>query len=378
LDAINYRLHILEGLMAIYLNLDEVIKIIRKEDEPKPVLMKRFKLSEEQADAILDTKLRHLAKLEEMQIRKEQKNLITERDDIEKTLASAARLKKLIRDEVTELAEKYGDKRRSPIVVRKEAQAMKQTEILPTEAITVVLSSKGWVRAAKGHEVDPSTLSYKAGDELLSAAPGRSNQSVVFMDSTGRTYSLAAHTLPSARGQGEPLTGKLNPPPGAEFIGMMLDEPEQLFLLASDAGYGFIVKLDELFAKNRAGKAALSVPKGSKALAPRRLTDVENEYVAVVSNIGNLLIFPLKELPQLAKGKGNKMMSIPGPKVASREEFVVDMAVLKDKQSLLIVGAGKPFKLKPSDWKQFLAERARRGNKLPRGCRDVAKLGVED
>lgn len=378
LDAINYRLHILEGLMAVYLNLDEVIKIIRKEDEPKPVLMKRFKLSEEQADAILDTKLRHLAKLEEMAIRKEQKNLITEREDIEKTLASAARLKKLIRDEVVELAEKYGDNRRSPIVVRKEAQAMKETEILPTEQITVVLSSKGWVRAAKGHDVDATTLGYKAGDDFHSAALGRSNQTAVFLDSTGRAYSLAAHTLPSARGQGEPLTGRLNPPPGAEFIGTMFGDPEQLYVLGSDAGYGFIVKLEELFGKNRAGKTALSVPKGSKALAPKQLTDIENDYIAVVSNIGNLLIFPLKELPQLNKGKGNKMMSIPSAKVVSREEFVIDMAVLNKSQSLLIVGSGKPFKLKPADWKQFLAERARRGNKLPRGCRDVVKLSVEN
>lgn len=378
LDSINHRLHILEGLIIVYLNLDEIIRIIRKEDEPKPVLMKRFKLSEEQADAILDTKLRHLAKLEEMQIRREQDALSKERDEIEKTLASSARMKKLIRQELTVSAEKYGDKRKSPIVERKEAQAMKETEILPTEPLTIVLSSKGWIRAAKGHEIDPTSLSYKAGDEFLSAAIGRSNQPAVFMDSTGRAYSLPAHTLPSARGQGEPLTGKLNPPPGAEFIGTLFGEPEQLYVLASDAGYGFIVKLSDLYGKNRAGKAALSLPKGSRALTPKLVTDIENEFVAIVSNIGHLLIFPLKELPALAKGKGNKMISIPGSKVVSREEFVKDMAIVNNNQNLLIVGDGKPFTLKPSDWKNFIGTRAHRGHKLPRGCRSVGKLKVEN
>lgn len=377
LDAINYRLHILEGLLIVYLNLDEVIRIIRKEDEPKPVLMKRFKLSDEQADAILDTKLRHLAKLEEMQIRKENDALKKERDEIEKTLSTSARMKKLIRQELLADAEKYGDKRQSPIVARKEAQAMKETEILPTEPITVVLSDRGWVRAAKGHEIDPVTLSYKAGDQFRSAAIGRSNQTAVFLDSTGRSYSQAAHTLPSARGQGEPLTGKLNPPPGAEFVGVMLGEPEQLYVLASDAGYGFIVKLGELHAKNRAGKAALSTPNGSKSLIPKLVTDPENEFIAVVTNIGNLLVFPLKELPQLAKGKGNKMISIPSSKVASREEYVLDMAVLNENQNLVITSDGKPFVIKSSDWKHYVGERARRGNKLPRGCRTVAKLRVE-
>lgn len=377
LDAINHRLHILDALLIVYLNLDEVIRIIRKEDEPKPVLMKKFKITEEQADAILDTKLRHLAKLEEMQIRKEQKALTEEKDDIEKTLGSSAKLKKLIRTELLELAEKNGDKRKSPLVAREAAQAMKETEIMPTEAITLVLSEKGWIRAAKGHDIDASSLSYKAGDQLRSTSIGRSNQNAAFLDTTGRAYSLPAHTLPSARGQGEPLTGRLNPPPGAEFIGAMLGDPENLYVLASDAGYGFVTKLEELFGKNRAGKTMLSVPEGSKALAPRLVTNVENEYVAVVSNIGNLLVFSLKELPQLAKGKGNKMLSIPSAKVATREEFVMDMAVLNDTQNLVIVGDGKPFTLKPVDWKNFVGERARRGNKLPRGCRSVKGLKVE-
>lgn len=377
LDAILYRLHILAGLLIVYLNLDEVIKIIRKEDEPKPVLMKRFKLSSEQADAILDTKLRHLAKLEEMQIKRENDRLAKERDEIEKTLSKTALMKKLIRAELILDAEKFGDKRQSPIVARAEAQAMKETEILPTEPITIVLSERGWIRAAKGHEIDPTALSYKAGDQFRTAAMGRSNQLAVFLDTTGRSYSLPAHTLPSARGQGEPLTGKLTPPPGAEFIGAILGDPEQLYVLASDAGYGFIVKLEELYAKNRAGKAMLSTPKGSKALRPRQITDVNSGYIAVVSNIGNLLVFPLSELPQLAKGKGNKMMSIPSGKVASREEFALDIAILTSNQSLQVIGDGRTLTLKPADWKHYVGERARRGNKLPRGARGVSRLEVE-
>lgn len=377
LDSINVRLHILEGLIIVYLNLDEIIKIIRKEDEPKPVLIKRFKLTEEQTDAILDTRLRHLAKLEEMQIRREQQNLSSERDDIQKTLGSTARLKKLITQELAVNAEKFGGKRQAPIVERAEAVAMKETEILPSEPVTVVLSSKGWVRAAKGHDIDPASLSYKAGDEFLSAAIGRSNQPALFLDSTGRAYSLPAHTLPSARGQGEPLTGKLNPPPGAEFVSVLLGEPEQLYVAASDAGYGFIVKLEDLFGKNRAGKTLLSVPANSKALMPKAVNDIASEYLAVVSNLGNLLIFSLTELPALSKGKGNKLMAIPAGKASAREEFVRDIAVINKNQNLLIIGEGKPFTLKPNDWKNFIGARAHRGNKLPRGCRNVKKLKAE-
>lgn len=378
LDAINYRLHILEGLMIVYLNLDEVIRIIRKEDEPKPVLMKKFKLSDEQADAILDTRLRHLAKLEEMAIRKEKDNLSKEREEIEKTLSSKAQMKKLIRQELLLIAEKYGDKRNSPIVAREQAQAMKETEILPTEPITVVISNKGWVRAAKGHDVDPLSLSYKAGDEFKAACLGRSNQSAIFIDTTGRTYSLPAHTLPSARGQGEPLTGKLTPPVGAEFVSVIMGDGEDLCLLASDAGYGFITKLSELHAKNRNGKSMLSVPKGAKALSPRLIKELEHQYLAAVTNTGHLLIFPLTELPQLNKGKGNKIISIPSAKVASREEYVIDTAILSVDQNLLIVGDGKPFTMKPKDWNNFVATRALRGLKLPRGARQMKGLQVMD
>lgn len=376
LQVITDRLHILTGLIIVYLNLDEIIRIIRKEDEPKPVLMKRFKLSEIQVDAILDTKLRHLARLEEMEIRREQDALNKEQEEIEKLLGSKARLKKLIRQELLTIAEKYGDARKSPIVVRKVAQAMKETEILPTEPITVVLSNRGWVRAAKGHGIDGESLSYKAGDSLQATAEGRSNQPAVFLDTTGRAYSLPAHSLPSARGQGEPLSGRLNPPAGALFIGVMLGEAEQVYVLASDAGYGFVVKLGELYGKNRAGKRAISVPKDAHALPPRLVNDIETEYLAVVSNVGHLLIFPLKELPQLSKGKGNKLISMKNNKVI-REEYVLDIAVLNANQNLLIVSEGKPFTMKPKDWEYYKGERARRGNLLPRGCRKLKALRVE-
>lgn len=378
LDIVNHRLHILEGLLIAYLNLDEVIAIIRKEDKPKPVLMKRFKLSDEQAEAILETKLRHLARLEEMQIKKEQKELSEEKDDIEKTLASSARLKKLIRKELEVDCESFGDERRSPIVERKEAQAISETEILPTEPLTVVLSSMGWIRAAKGHEIDPTSLSYKAGDSFLSAAMGRSNQPAVFLDSTGRTYSIPAHTLPSARGQGEPLTGKLNPTANATFVATLFGEPQLQFLLASDAGYGFIAKLEDLYAKNRAGKATLSLPKGSKPLQPRLINNKETDLVATVTNTGHMLICPMIELPDLAKGKGNKILQIPGGRVASREEYLVDIAVLKDTQLLVIKSGNKELKLKPNDWKHYFGERGRRGHKLPRAFQKVDKLAVMD
>jgi topoisomerase-4 subunit A len=376
LDIVTHRLHILAGLLIAYLNLDEVIAIIRKEEKPKPVLMKRFNLSEEQAEAILEIKLRHLARLEEMQIKKEQDELAKEKDDIEKTLASSARLKKLIRKELQEDLDKYGDKRRSPIVSRKEAQAMSETEILPTEPVTVVLSTKGWVRSAKGHEVDPKSLSYKAGDDFLAAALGRSNQPTIFFDSTGRAYSLPTHTLPSARGQGEPLTGRLNPPPGAEFTGVILGDTEQQYVLASDAGYGFIAKLEEMYGKNRGGKIMLSVPKGSKALTPRLVSNLDNAFVAAVSNTGHLLIFLLKELPLLPKGKCNKIMTIPSAKVVSREEFIVDVAILQPNQVLGLNSGNKQLKLKASDWKHYIGERGRRGNKLPRGYQKVESLTV--
>jgi len=377
LDQVQHRLHILEGLLIAYLNLDEVIKIIRTEDKPKPALIKRFKLSEEQAESILEIKLRHLARLEEMQIKGEQSDLLKEQEELSQILNSAARLKKLIRKELEADAEKYGDKRRSPIVVRQEAVAISETEILPTEPVTVVLSSMGWIRAAKSHDIDPTTLSYKAGDTFLCSALGRSNQPSIFLDSTGRVYSLPSHTLPSARSQGEPLTGKLNPPPGAQFVGLILGEPEQQYVLASDAGYGFIVKVEDLYGKNRAGKTMLSVPKGAKALTPRLVTHAETNLLAAATNTGQLLIFPLKDLPALAKGKGNKILGIPGARVINREEFIVDIAVLQPEQLLIVMSGNKQLKLKPVDWKHYVGERGKRGSKLPRTYQRVEKLAVE-
>lgn len=376
LDNVKHRLHILEGLLTAYLNLDLIIKIIREEEKPKAALMKRFKLTEEQAEAILEIKLRQLARLEEIEIKREQKDLSKEQEELEQLLSSKARLKKLIRKELETDSEKFGEPRRSPIVVRKEAQAISETEILPTEPLTVILSTKGWVRAAKGHEIDPLSLNYKAGDAFLSAAYGRSNQPAVFLDSTGRSYSLPAHTLPSARGQGEPLTGKLNPPPQSEFVSALFGEPEQQLLLASDAGYGFVAKLEDLITKNRAGKTTLSVPKGSKALAPCLVTDINTNLIAAVTNTGHLLVFPLKELPVLAKGKGNKILNVPSSRVAAREEFVVSVAVLQPDQVLVVTAANKQLKLKPTDWKHFVGERGNRGLKLPRAYQHADKLSV--
>lgn len=376
LDHVDHRLHILAGLLIAYLNLDEVIHIIRTEDQPKPVLMKRFKLSDEQAEAILEIKLRHLARLEEMQIKKEQNSLKAEKEDIEKTLASSARLKKLIRKELEEDVKKFGDQRRSPLTVRKEAQAISETEIMPSEPVTVILSNKGWVRAAKGHDVDPTTLSYKAGDSFLSAATGRSNQPALFLDSSGRSYSIPAHTLPSARGQGDPLTSRLNPTANAEFLSVLMGEPDQAYLFASDAGYGFTTKLENLFTKNRAGKATLSVPSGSKPLMPQRITDKEQSLIAAVTNTGHLLIFPLKDLPELAKGKGNKILSIPSARVISREEFLVGIIILTPDNTLTLFSGNKKLALTPKDWRHYLGERGRRGHKLPRAFQKIDKMSV--
>jgi topoisomerase-4 subunit A len=377
LDIVKERLHILAGLLIAYLNLDEVIHIIRHEDEPKAQLMKRFKLTDLQAEAILEIKLRQLARLEEMQIKNEQKKLSEEQDEIEQLLGSHTKLKKLVRKELQEDSKKFGDARRSPLVMRKEAQAISETEILPTEPVTVIISTMGWVRAAKGHDIDPSNLNYKAGDAFLALGKGRSNQLSVFLDSTGRSYSLPTHTLASARGQGEPLTGRLTPADNARFISVVIGEPQDHYILASDAGYGFITSLENLYAKNRAGKTILSVPNGAKALPPRFIHHKETDFIAAVSNTGHLLIFPLKELPELAKGKGNKILNIPSRHVATREEFVVDLVVLQENQALIIIVGKKQLTLKPKEWQHYLGERGRRGNKLPRAFQKVEGLTVD-
>lgn len=374
LDIVLARLHILDGLLIAFLNIDEVIAIIRKEDEPKPVLMKRFKLTAEQAEAILELKLRHLAKLEEMNIRTEQDELSKEKDEIEKNLGSERRMTSLLRKEIKEDADKYGDERRSAIVERSEAQAIPEESMVSAEPITVILSTKGWVRAAKGHEIDGTQLSYKSGDEFKMAVKAKSNDLIVFIDSTGRSYSVLAHTLPSARGQGEPLTGRLNPPPGAEFVSMLCGTPDQHYLLASDAGYGFITTLDQLYSKNRAGKACLSLPNAAKTLAPQRVLRVEDQYIAALSNDGRLLIFPLADLPILAKGKGNKIMNIPSARAKSREEYLVDIAILNENDFLILHTGKRHLTLKASDLAYYHGERGRRGNMLPRGYRHVDRI----
>jgi topoisomerase-4 subunit A len=375
LERVAKRLHILEGLLAIYLNLDEVIRIIRREDEPKPVLMKRFKLSDEQAEAILETKLRHLAKLEEMKIREEQTALESERESLDATLKSRARLRKLVGEEIRDDAEKYGDERRSKIVEREAAQAIDEKELIANEPVTVVLSTAGWVRAAKGHDIDALALSYKTGDALQAAARGRSLQPAIFLDSTGRAYSLPAHTLPSARGQGEPLSGRLDPPDGAKFAGVLLGDPDDLWLLATDAGYGFTVRVKELLTDRKAGKSILSVPQGALVLPPVPVTTTD-ALVAVVSSEGKMLTFPVAEVPELPKGKGNKLFGIPGNKAASREEVITGIAVVPPDGKLLVHSGDRRMTLDFSQLATYRGERAQRGRVLPRGWQTVQRLDV--
>jgi topoisomerase IV subunit A len=376
LEKVRARLHILDGLLAVYLNLDEVIRIIRREEEPKPILMKRFKLSDIQAEAILETKLRHLAKLEEMKIKGEQDELKAEEEELDKIVRSKARLKKLIREELLAAAEEFGDDRRSRIVERAAAQAIDESELVTSEPITVVLSQRGWVRAAKGHDLDPVSLSYKTGDAFQAAARGRSTQLAVFLDSTGRAYSLVAHSLPSARGQGEPLSGRLDPPEGATFAGVLLGEPDDRWVIASDAGYGFVVKLGEMHSRNRAGKAVLKVPDGSGVLAPSQIVAGDDSLLCVVSTEGKMLAFPVKDLPELPRGKGNKMFGLSSKKVASREEYLAAMAIIAPDQSLIVHSKERKMTLKFAELKEYRGERAQRGAVLPRGWRTVERLEV--
>ncbi|EKT4468259.1 DNA topoisomerase IV subunit A [Pseudomonas putida] len=377
LDKVEKRLHLLEGLLTAFLNLDEVIHIIRTEDHPKQALIARFDLTEIQADYILETRLRQLARLEEMKIRGEQDELLKEQAKLLALLGSDAKLRKLVRSELIKDAETYGDDRRSPIVERAEAKALSENELMPTEPVTVVLSEKGWVRCAKGHDIDATGLSYKAGDGFKGAAAGRSNQFAVFIDSTGRSYSLAAHSLPSARGQGEPLTGRLTPPPGATFECVLLPEDDALYVVASDAGYGFVVKGEDLQAKNKAGKGLLSLPNGAKVMTPRPVADREQDWLAAVTTEGRLLIFKVSDLPQLGKGKGNKIIGVPGDRVANREEFVTDLAVVGEGATLVLQAGKRTLSLKPDDLEHYKGERGRRGSKLPRGFQRVDGMAVE-
>ncbi|MDO8272091.1 MAG: DNA topoisomerase IV subunit A, partial [Gammaproteobacteria bacterium] len=376
LDRILQRLHILEGLLTAFLNIDEVIHIIRTEDKPKPVLMARFGLSDIQAEAILELKLRHLAKLEEVKIRAEQKELDAERERLEQILGSAARLKTLIRKEIMQDAEDFGDARCSPLVHRTEAQAFSETELMSTEPVTVVLSTRGWARAGKGHDLDPETLQYKSGDGFKFAAKGRSNQNAIFIDSMGRTYSLPSHTLPSARGQGEPLTGRLAPESGATFEGVLMADDTQQVLLASDAGYGFVAKVADLQSKNKSGKSVLKLPEGSRVLTPLLIKDYANDLVVAITNEGRLLMFALAELPELPRGKGNKIISIASGRVSERLEFVVALCVLARSDVLTIHAGKRHLSMKPADLEHYRGERGRRGNKLPRGFQNVDRVEV--
>ena len=376
LEKVKRRLHLLDGLLIAFLNLDEVIHIIRTEDEPKAVLMRRFALTEEQTDYILDTKLRQLARLEEMKIRGEQDELAKERDELGQILGSERRLKTLVKKELIADAEEYGDERRSPIVERAAAQALDETALLGVEPLTIVLSSMGWVRAAKGHDVDPASLSYKAGDSFLAAAFGRSNQPAVFLDSHGRSYSLPAHTLPSARGQGEPLTGRVAPADGARFVDVLAGQPDDRYLLASDAGYGFVTQLENLYAKNKAGKALLSLPEGAKVLPACPVRDVATDRIVAVTTEGRMLVISLKELPEMAKGKGNKIIGIFSAKLQTREGFVVAMRVVPAGESLTVFSGKRHLTLKARDLDHYAGERGRRGAMLPRGFQRVDGMTV--
>lgn len=371
LDKVDKRLHILEGLLVAFLNLDEVIRIVRYEDEPKVVLMKTFDISDIQAEAILETKLRHLAKLEEMKIRIEQEELTKEKQGLETLLGSDRRMKTLIKNEILHDAETYGDDRRSPIVTRQAAKAMDESDLIPSEALTVVLSSKGWVRAAKGHEVDATALNYKSGDDFLAMAQGKSNQLAVFFDSNGRSYATPAHSLPSARGQGEPLTGRFNPAVGAEFVSTVMGRDDDLFLMSTTFGYGFICKFSDMVTKNKNGKALISIPAGAELLPPVVISDLDNQQIVAITSMGFIGVIPVNELPQLVKGKGNKIINVPPKKLKSNEEIVGAIHCVTDSDKIT-VHVGKKFKtMNYRELQEYIIERGKRGSKLPRGWQNV-------
>lgn len=376
LDKVLDRLHVLEGLLVAYLNLDEVIAIIREEDNPKQALMARFMLSDRQADAILDMKLRHLAKLEEFKLRGELDELTKERDYIQQILGSERRLRTLVKTEIIADRDMYGDVRRSPLMEREGSSALKEEDILPNEPITVVLSQKGWIRAVKGFDIDGTGLSYKSSDEFKAQTNARSNQQVVFFDSEGKVYNLSGHVLPSARGQGEPLTGKLNPADGMSFVALISGEPDDWVFLTTDAGYGFLTQLKDLYVKNRNGKACLKLPTNSQVLPPRIVTDKDTQQVVCITNTGRLLIFGVLELPQLTRGKGNKFISIPSAKAALREELVIDVQIITPGDELTVHAGKRHFTLKAADLLHYQGERGRRGNRLPRGLQNVTSLQV--
>jgi len=378
LERVLRRLHMLEGLLIAYLNIDEVIRIIRFEDHPKQQLMERFHLYEVQAEAILELKLRHLARLEEMQIRGEQATLAAERDSLQRTLSDEGILKQLVGQEIRADAEKYGNARRSPLLTALTipAKALDETALVPVELVTVILSARGWVRAAKGHELDPTTLNYKSGDQFLATAQGRSNQVVIFLDTTGRSYALPTHTLPSARGQGEPLSGRLSPPDGADFSALFMGMPEETLILGTDAGYGFIVSLEDLTSRNRAGKAVITVPASARVLPPLSLTDPTLQVVTV-TNSGHLLRFRAEELPRMPRGKGVKFISLTGANTeGQREEHVIGWVLVRADEGVSLTCGKRILTLSAKELEHYSSQRARRGLKLPRGFQKVESLMV--
>ena len=377
LDKVLARLHLLDGLLIAYLNIDEVIEIIRNFDNPKAELITRFSLSERQAESILEIKLRQLAKLEEIKIRAEQDELNVEREALEKLLNSKARMNPLIKKEILAAAEKYGDDRRSAIVERGESKALLEKDLVPSEAITVVVSDKGWARCAKGHDITPESLNYKAGDEYLCSARGRSNKPVVFIDSSGRAYATDAHTLPTARSQGEPLTGRFNLTTGANFTQIIMADDEQQYLLTSDAGYGFVASFSDMVSRNKNGKALLSLPASSKVMPPQQVLNLADDLCLSITSEGRMLVFPLQDLPILSKGKGNKIINIPAARAKLREEYVTLIQIIAPEDAVTLYAGKRKLTLKVSDIEHYRGERGRRGNKLPRGLQRVDRIEVE-
>ena len=377
LDTIKKQIHILEGLMIAYRNIDAIIALIREAEKPKPALIEQFGLSDQQAEAILELKLRKLARLEEIKLKGEYDELITEQKSLQQTLGSRQRLKTLVKQELEADAKTFGDARKSPLQQREESRAIDANKLIPTEPLTIILSKKGWIRAAKGHDLDPATLSYRSGDEFRQASPGRSNQNVLLLDSTGRCYSLPAHSLPSARSLGEPVTGWLTPPDGATFIGIMTGEPEAMYLLASDAGYGFITKLADLYTRNKNGKAVITVPEGATVFPPAPVSAIETDQIAALSSGGRLLLFQAHELPVLSKGKGFKIINIPKQKMKTHDEYIVAITALRQTDTLLIHSGQRHMSLKARDRQSYMGKRGLRGNVLPRGFRNVSRIQAE-
>ena len=375
LDWVMDRLYILEGLMVVYLNIEEVIKIIRTEDDPKKVLQKKFKLSSIQVDSILEIRLRQLAKLEEDKIKTEQKDLESEKKELEKILNSKSRLKTLVKKELTEDVEKFGDSRKSPLVQREEASAFDETELISSDPVTVILSQRGWVKVAKGHDVDPVNMNYKEGDSFLSSAKGRNNINAVFLGSKGKAFTLPCHNLPSARGQGEPLSGRLNVESGETFSGVISGKEETKAVLVSDAGYGFISKISDLQTKNKSGKNALKVAENGKALPPQIILN-DDDLIAAITNEGRMLVFPVTELPELSKGKGNKLINIPKKRYQAGEESLKAVAVLGKGRELKLNSGKRHFTIKEKDINNFSGNRGLRGNLLPKGFRSVDSVEV--